>query len=96
MPGVPAAAAAQFSVSAIASLQKETLLDTALTALTHISFELRRTIARIARRLTRKANITLGITVSVPPFLKVVLSYKADISAAANDNPQQCKPQRAA
>jgi hypothetical protein len=89
---VPVAAAAQFSVSAIASLQRETIMNTAISAITRTSRSIRRTVNRIARRLTRKASIKLGITVSVPPFLKFVLAYKADIGEAANDNSRRRKP----
>ena len=67
-------------------------MNTAISAITRTSRSIRRTIHRIARRLTRKASIDLGITVSVPPFLKFVLSYKADIGQAANDNSHRRKP----
>ena len=96
VPGVPVAAAVQFSVSAIASLQKETIMNTAISAITRTSRSIRRTVNRIARRLTRKASIDLGITVSVPPFLKFVLFYKADIGQAANDNRRRRKPHKTA
>jgi hypothetical protein len=44
----------------------------------------------LSRRLTRKAEIKLGITVSLPPFLKFALDYKADIGEPANnDTPRQ-------
>lgn len=45
-----------------------------------------RTLHRIIHRLSRKARIKLGITVSLPPFLKIALDYQADIGEAANDN----------
>ena len=67
-------------------------MNTAISAITRTSRSIRRTVHRIARRLTRKASIDLGITVSVPPFLKFVLSYKADIGQAANDNRHRRKP----
>jgi hypothetical protein len=87
---------AQCSVSAIASLQKETIMDTAISAITRTSRSIRRAVNRIARRLTRKASVKLGITVSVPPFLKFVFDYKADIGEAANDNRPRRKPRQSA
>jgi Holliday junction resolvasome RuvABC ATP-dependent DNA helicase subunit len=89
---VPVATAAQFSVSAIAALQKETIMNTAISAITRTNRGIRRTLNRIVRRLTRKASINLRITVSVPPFLKFVLDYKADIGDPVNDNSRRRKP----
>lgn len=57
-----------------------------ISALTRTARSLRNSARRIASRLTRKAKIKLGITVSVPPFLKVAFDYQADIGEAANDN----------
>lgn len=71
-------------------------MNTAISALTRTTRSIRRTINRIARRLTRKASINLGITVLVPPFLKCVLSYKADIGEPANDNKRRRKPRETA
>jgi hypothetical protein len=96
VPGVPVATPAQFSVSAIASLQKETIMNTAIPAITRTSRSIRRAVNGIARRLTRKASITLGITVSVPPFVKFVFDYKADIGEPANDNRPRRKPRQTA
>jgi len=66
-------------------------MTTFISALTRTA---RRTVERIAGRLTRKGEIKLGIIVSLPPFLKFSLEYKADIGKAANDNiphqPRQC------
>lgn len=71
-------------------------MNTAIPAITRTSRSIRCTFNRIARRLTRKASITLGITVSVPPFLKFVLDYEADIGEAANDNSRPRRPRQAA
>ena len=71
-------------------------MNTAIRAITRASRSIRRTFNPIARRLTRKASIKLGITVSVPPFLKFVFDYKADIGDAANDNGRRRKPRQAA
>jgi hypothetical protein len=61
-------------------------MNTANLAITRTSSSIRRAVNRIARRLTRKASIKLGITVSVPPVVKLVFDYKADIGEPANDN----------
>ncbi len=54
-----------------------------------------RSTTRLIRRLTRKAEIKLGLTVSIPPFVKLVADYKADIGDAANDNARE-KPGQSA
>lgn len=43
-------------------------------------------------RYARKAGIKIGITVAVPPFLKVALDYTADLGEPANDNRRGHKP----
>jgi hypothetical protein len=93
--------AAQFFVSAIASLQKETIMTTVISAIARTTRRIRRTFKRLVRRLTRKASIKFGITVSVPPFLKLAIDYTADIGEAemgkaANDNSRRRKPPRPA
>jgi hypothetical protein len=93
---VPVATTAQFSVSAIASLQKETIMKTAISAITRTSRSGRGALNRIARRLTRKASIKLGITVSVSPFVKFVFAYKADIGEPTDDNRRRRKPRQTA
>ena len=72
------------------------MMNTAIPAITRTSRSIRRTVNRIARRLTQKASIKLGITVWVPPFLKFVLDYKADIGDAANDNRRRRRPRQTA
>jgi hypothetical protein len=64
-------------------------MNTVISAITQTSRSIRRTVNRIARRLTRKASIKLDITVSVPPFLKFVLAYKADIGEGSRRKPRQ-------
>ena len=61
-------------------------MKTAISAITRTSRSVRGALNRIARRLTCKASIKLGITVSVPPFVKFVFDHKADIGEPANDN----------
>ena len=61
-------------------------MTTFISALTRTVRRIRRCAKRFSRRLTRKAEIKLGITVSLPPFLKFAFDYKADIGQPANDN----------
>ena len=67
-------------------------MNTAISALTCIARNIRRAIARLARRLTRRAAIKVRISVSVPPFLKRVVDYKADLREEANDNKPGIRP----
>ncbi len=41
---------------------------------------------RITRKLTHRADISFAVTVSLPPFLKVVVTYKR---AANEDRPSE-------
>ena len=61
-------------------------MTTFISALPRSVRRIRRCAKRLSRRLTRNAEIKLGITVSLPPFLKFALDYKADIGESANDN----------
>ena len=61
-------------------------MTTFISALTRTVRRIRRCAKRLSRRLTRKAELKLGITVSLPPFLKFAFDYKADIGEPANDN----------
>ena len=66
-----------------------------ISALTRTARSLRRSFKRIAQRLTRKAKIKLGLTFSLPPFVKVVFDYQADLGEPANDNRRR-KPRQTA
>jgi hypothetical protein len=57
-----------------------------IAALSRTARSIRHAADRIGRRFIRKAEIKLGITMSLPPFLKFAFDYKADIGGAANDN----------
>ncbi len=61
-------------------------MTTFISALTRTVRRIRRCVKRLSRRLTRKAEIKLCITVSLPPLLKFAFDYKADIGEPANDN----------
>lgn len=52
------------------------------STLTRFRRDAQRLAKRITRTLTHKAEISLAVTVSLPPFLKVVVTYKR----AANDD----------
>ena len=62
-------------------------MTTFIAAIDRTSRSIRRTVYRIAARLTRKASIKLAITISLPPFLKLAIDYKADLSKAATGMP---------
>jgi hypothetical protein len=62
------------------------IMTTFILALTRTVRRIRRSAKRLSQRLTRNAEIKLGITVSLPPFLKFAFDYKADIGEPANDN----------
>jgi hypothetical protein len=61
-------------------------MNTAISALTRTAHSIRRTVTRLVTRLTRRAETKVRISVSVPPLLKLVFDYKADLRVAANDN----------
>ena len=61
-------------------------MNTAISALTRTAHSIRRAITRLVTRLTRRAEIKVRLSVSVPPFLKLVADYKADLQVPANDN----------
>ena len=71
-------------------------MNTAISALTRIARNIRRGITRLARRLTRRADIKVRISVSVPPFLQLVVDYKADLREAANVNKPGIRPRHSA
>jgi hypothetical protein len=71
-------------------------MNAAISAITRTSRSLERAVTRIARPLTRKAKIKLGITISVPPFLKIAFDYTADLGEPANDNRPDRQPRRTA
>jgi len=71
-------------------------MNTAISALTRIACNIPRAIAGLARRLTRRAEIKVRLSFSVPPFLKLVVDYKADLREAANDNKPGIRPRHSA
>ena len=67
-----------------------------ISAITRTARSLRHSFRRVAQRLTRKAKIKLGLTFSLPPFVKFVFDYQADIGEPANENRPNRKPRRTA
>jgi hypothetical protein len=90
-------AAAPSIVSAIATdIAEGDIMNPLISAITRTARSLRRSVHRIAQRLTRKAKIRLGLTFSLPPFVKVVFDYQADLGEPANDNRTGRKPRHTA
>ena len=58
-------------------------MTTSIAAFTRTTRRIRGRAKRLIRRLTRKAEIKLCLTISLPPFLKPVLDYKVDIGVPA-------------
>ena len=71
-------------------------MNTAISALTRTAHDIRRAITRLATRLTRRAEIKVRLSVSVPPFLKLVVEYNVDLRPAANDNNLSIRPRHSA
>ena len=84
-------------VSAIATaIADRKLMNTAISALTRIARNIRRAITRLVTRLTRRGKVKVSISVSVPPILKLVFDYRADLRAASNDNCPGIRPHHSA
>jgi hypothetical protein len=67
------------------------------------SRSIRRAVISVLDRLTRKASLKLAVSVSLPPFLKFSLDYRADLSKpekrvqrSANDNNRRRSSRRPA
>jgi len=58
-------------------------MTTTVQALTHLSHRIARSFHRLFSRLTRKAELAITVTLTIPPFLKVSFAYKADLQASA-------------
>ena len=71
-------------------------MTTTIQALANLSHRVARAFHRLFNRLTRKAELTLMISVAVPPFFKMVLRYKTDLRKPANDNHRRPQPRRSA
>lgn len=68
-------------------------MNSITAAFVRTSRSIRRATASLLDRLTRKASLKLAVTVSLPPFVKFSLDYRADLSRSekrsqrsANDN----------
>ena len=69
---------------------------TAISALTRTAHSIGRAITRLIRWLPRRAKIKVRINVSVPPFLKLIVEYNADLRPAANGNNPSIRPRHSA
>jgi hypothetical protein len=61
-------------------------MNTTVEALAKLSRRVARKFHRLFSRIFRKAELTFGITVSVPPFIKMEVHYKKAFETPANDN----------
>ena len=72
------------------------LVSSTLKHIAHRSHRLARAFHRQFNGLTRRAELTLAITVAIPPFLKVEVGYKKNFGKPANDNNRRPRPSRSA
>ena len=66
-------------------------------SVTRTSRSIRRATKNLFVRLTRKASLKLALTISLPPFVKLAIDYKADPSKPENAVPKPAndnKPRR--
>jgi hypothetical protein len=77
-------------------------MNSITAAFIRTSRSIRRATTNLLNRLTRKASLKLAVTVSLPPFVKFAIDYKADLSKPeigipkpANDNPRRSSRSRA-
>ena len=71
-------------------------MTTTFKALAYLSRRIAARFHRLFNRLTRKAELTLAITVAIPPFLKMEVHYKKDFGTPANDNHRRPRSSRSA
>jgi len=60
-------------------------MTTTFEALATLSRHVAARFHRLFNRLTRKAELTLAITVAIPPFFKMEAHYKKDFGMKAHD-----------
>ncbi|MDE1905791.1 MAG: hypothetical protein KGH75_05005 [Rhodospirillales bacterium] len=66
-------------------------MTTTFEALANMSRRVARYFHRLFSPLFRKAELTLGLTVAVPPFIKMEVHYKKSFDKPANDNRRRRK-----
>ena len=71
-------------------------MDTFTAAIVRTSRSVRRAATNLMSRFTRKASIKLAITItiSLPPFVKLAIDYKADLSKPENRLPKPANDNR--
>ena len=71
-------------------------MTTTIKTLANLSCRVAASFHRLFNRLTRKAELTLALTVAIPPFLKMEVRYKKDFGTPANDTHRRPRPSRSA
>ncbi|MCB8882903.1 hypothetical protein ACELLULO517_21835 [Acidisoma cellulosilytica] len=61
-------------------------MTTTVEALANMSRRVARYFHRLFSPLFRKAELTFGVTIAIPPFIKMELHYKKSFESPANDN----------
>ena len=69
-------------------------MNTFTAAIVRTSRSIRRAATNLINRFTRKASINLVITISLPPFVKLAIDYKADLSKPENRLPKPANDNR--
>jgi hypothetical protein len=92
---VLSAAATPFISSAIRDhFSKEHPMNPIIAAFDRTSRSLRRTARSLTSRVTRKASLKLVLTISLPPFVKLAIDYKVDLSKPENRLPKPANDNR--
>jgi hypothetical protein len=79
MTSSPPALSVRSAIRAI-HLSQEHLMNSITAAFIRTSRSIRRATTNLLNRLTRKASLKLAVTVSLPPFVKFAIDYKAGLS----------------
>jgi hypothetical protein len=64
----------------------ESIMTTTVEALAKLSRRVTRNFHRLFNRLFRKAKLTFGLTIAIPPFVKIEVHNKKAFKTPANDN----------
>jgi hypothetical protein len=97
MPSIPAAPFVRSAIRANHLSQEHLFMNSISAFFTRTSRSIRRATINLLVRLTRKASLKLALTISLPPFVKLAIDYKADLSKPENRVPKPAndnKPRR--
>jgi hypothetical protein len=61
-------------------------MTTTVEALANLSRRVARNFHRLFNRIFRKAEMTFGLTIAIPPFVKMEIQFKKAFDTPANDN----------